>query len=140
MNLYLPNIRFGLVALFITGIAGGMVLGGTFNDMSVQNGNHLLGLARFYMREGHSHGNFMAFFNLFVGLMLPHLALSSTAKKVASWSAMAAIMLPVGLALKGFAGAPDDYPPIGIIGILGITVSMVILIIGAFKAKAAKQD
>ena len=137
MNLYLPNIRFGLVALFITGTVGGMMLGGTFNDMSVQNGNHLLGLARFYMREGHSHGNFMAFFNLFVGLILPYLALSEKAKKVASWSAMAAIMLPVGLALKGFAGAPDDYPPIGIIGILGITVCMFVMIVGAFRTKSA---
>jgi len=110
-------------------------LGSTFDDQSVQDGNHLLGLARFYMRDGHSHGNFMSFFNLFVGLILNQLTLSEKLKKVCSYSAMAAIFLPIGLAAKGFAGAPNDFPPIGIIGVLGFTVALIILIIGAYKTK-----
>ena len=114
---------------------GGLALGGTFNEQSVQNGNHLLSLARFYMREGHSHGNFMSFFNLFVGLILNQLSLSEKLKKVCSYAAMAAIFLPIGLAAQGFAGAPDDFPPIGVIGIIGIAVALIILIIGAFKTK-----
>ena len=76
MNLRIANIRFGLTTLFITACVGGMALGGTFNDYSVQEGNHVLGLAHFYLREGHSHGNFMSIFNLLVGLILNHLALS----------------------------------------------------------------
>lgn len=129
----MANIRFGFLSLFITAVVGGMALGGTFNEQSVQDGNHLLGLARFYMREGHSHGNFMGFFNLFVGLILGNLALSEGMKKVGSYGAMLSIFLPIGLAAKGFAGAPDDFPPIGLIGIIGIAVAMIILIIGSFK-------
>ena len=137
MNLRMANIRFGVTMLFISATVGGMALGGTFNDQSVQEGNHLLNLARFYMREGHSHGNFMCFFNLFVGLILNHLNLKENWKKICSYAAMASIFLPVGLLLKGLAGAPDDYPPIGMIGIVGIAVALIIMIIGSFKTKSA---
>lgn len=136
MKLRIANIQFGFVALFISAGVGGMALGGTFNAQSVQDGNHLLSLTRFYIREGHSHGNFMAFFNLFVGLILNNLNLSETLKKVASYAAMAAIFLPIGLFVTGMMGAPANPPPIGVIGILGIVVALVILIIGAFKTKS----
>jgi len=135
MKLRLANIRFGFTFLLFSAVIGGMMLGVTFNEQSIQDGNHLLSLARFYMREGHSHGNFMAFFNIFVGLTLNNLNLTEKAKKIASYSAMAAVMLPIGLALQGLAGAPADFPPIGMIGILGITMSLVILIMGSFKTK-----
>ncbi|MFN0062554.1 MAG: hypothetical protein ACKVPX_08545 [Myxococcaceae bacterium] len=92
-------------------------------------------MARFYLREGHSHGNFMCFFNLFVGLTLNHLNLAESWKKVCSYCAMGAIMLPVGLAFKGAMGASDNVPPIGLIGVLAITTSLIILIVGAFRTK-----
>lgn len=136
MNVHLPNIRFGLVALFITACIGGMTLGATFNEHAVTEGNHVLGMARFYLREGHSHGNFMAFFNIFVGLLLPHLALSAKMKKICSYSAMLAILLPAGLFIKGLMGGIEEPPPIGLIGVLGVAVALIILIIGAFKTKA----
>ena len=135
MNLRLANIRFGLSALFITACVGGMALGGTFNDQSVQDGNHLLVLSRFFLREGHSHGNFMAFYNLFVGLILNHLLLSERWKKICSYSAMASILLPVGLFVTGLMDASEDAPPIGFLGILGVVVSLVILIVGAFRTR-----
>lgn len=140
MNLRIANIRFGFTMLLITATLGGMALGGTFNDHSVQDGNHLLKLARFYLREGHSHGNFMCFFNLFVGLILNHLTLSERMKKICSYTAMGSIILPIGLAIKGATGASDDVPPIGLIGIICITIALVILIIGSFKTKLAKPE
>ena len=91
MKLRLANIRFGVTSLFLTAVIGGMALGGTFNEQSVQDGNHLLSLTRFFLREGHSHGNFMGFFNLFVGLILNNLNLSEGLKKTCSYAAMAAI-------------------------------------------------
>lgn len=133
MKLRMANIRFGFTALFITACVGGMALGGTFNDYSIQEGNHLLGLARFYLREGHSHGNFMAIFNILVGLVLNNLNLRERAKKWASYSAMAAILLPVGLFVKGAMGAADNAPPIGIVGIIGVSVALIIIIIGSFR-------
>jgi len=137
MKLRIANIRFGFTALFVTACIGGLALGGTFNEHSIQEGNHLLGLARFYLREGHSHGNFMSIFNILVGLTLENLVLSERLKKICSYSAMASIMLPIGLFVKGAMGASDDAPPIGMIGVLGITIALVILIMGAFKTKQA---
>ena len=135
MNLRIANIRFGFTFLFITACIGGMALGGTFNEQSVQDGNHLLNLTRFYLREGHSHGNFMAFFNIFVGLVLNNLTLSDKLKRICSYSAMAAIFLPLGLFIKGMMDASDDAPPVGLIGVLGIAIALIILIYGAFKTK-----
>ncbi|MEQ8323204.1 MAG: hypothetical protein RIC15_08340 [Vicingaceae bacterium] len=135
MNLRLANIRFGLTTLLITAGIGGMMLGGTFNEFSVQEGNHVLGLARFFLREGHSHGNFMAIFNILVGLLLNNLNLSERMKKICSYSAMASILLPLGLFVKGTMGASDDAPPFGLLGVVGVVLALVILIIGAFKTK-----
>jgi hypothetical protein len=135
MKLRMANIQFGLTTLFISACIGGLALGGTFNEQSVQDGNHLLDLARFYLREGHSHGNFISFFNIFVGLLLSNLNLSEKLKKIASYAAMLAIFLPLGLFIKGLMGASEDAPPLGIIGILGMVVALIILIYGAFRTK-----
>lgn len=136
MSLRMANIRFGFVFLFLTAVCGGMALGGTFDQYSVKDGYHMLELARFYLREGHSHGNFMALFNLFTGLIINNLSLSETLKKVGSYAAMAAVFLPIGLAVKGAAGAAE-VPPIGLIGILGIAVALIVMVFGAFKTKQA---
>jgi len=50
---------------------------------------------------------------------------------------MLAILLPLGLLVKGLMGASDDAPPFGIIGVVGVAVALIILIIGAFKTKEA---
>jgi hypothetical protein len=78
----------------------------------------------------------MSIFNLLVGLILNHLTLSEKLKTIVSYSAMAAIMLPVGLFVKGAMGG-GDVPPIGMIGVLGVSVALIIMIIGAFKTKQA---
>ena len=132
MTLRMTNIRFGFVVLFITAVAGGLALGGTFNQYSIKDGYHMLEMTRFWLREGHSHGNFMALFNLFVGIIINNLDLSDKLKKVGSYAAMTAIFLPMGLFLNGVFGA-DNVPPVGIIGILGVATALIILIIGSFK-------
>ena len=134
MTLRMTNIRFGFVVLFITAVAGGTALGGTFNQYSIKDGYHMLEITRFFLREGHSHGNFMALFNLFVGIIINNLNLSEKLKKVGSYAAMTAIFLPIGLFLNGVLGA-ENAPPIGIIGILGLATALIILIIGSFKTE-----
>ena len=134
MTLRMTNIKFGFVVLFITAVSGGMALGGTFNQYSIKDGYHMLEISRFFLREGHSHGNFMALFNLFVGIIINNLNLSEKLKKIGSYAAMTAIFLPIGLALNGIFGA-EQVPPIGVIGILGVATALVILIIGSFKTK-----
>jgi hypothetical protein len=121
------NLIVGAIGLAASGLAGA-ALGITFDAQSVQEGNHLLSLSRFYMREGHSHSMPMAMINLIVGLLIDRWLANDTAKKIASYSAMATFVLPIGLALKGFAGAPADYPPIGMVGVVGFLVMAFTLI------------
>ena len=135
MKLWMPNIIFGFTVLFFTSLIGGMFLGGTFNEQSVRDGDHLLSLGRFYLREGHSHGNFMSLYNVLVGVVLANLALSDQLKKISSYAAMAAILLPVGLAWKGVLGGMQDPPPVGLIGVLGFAISLFIIVYGAWKTK-----
>jgi len=135
MKLYLPNIIFGFSVLFLTAFIGGSILGGTFNTQSVHDGFHTLSLQRFFLREGHSHGNFMAIYNVLIGLVLGNIFLSERTKKIASWSAMAAIFLPVGLAWKGMLGGLTDPPPVAFIGILGMGISLALVVYGASRTK-----
>ena len=132
MKLWIPNIRFGLTSLFFTAVVGGMLLGGTFEENSVKDGYHMLEINRFFMREGHSHGNFMGFFNLFVGLILANLSLSAKQKKIASYAAMAAIFLPIGLFVHGVTG---QQTPIGMIGVLGAAIALGLMAYGAWITK-----
>lgn len=128
------NIIAGAAGLVICAL-GGMALGFTFDRFAVQDGNHLLTLTRFYLREGHSHGMPISMLNLVIGLLVDRLALSDRSKRACSWLAVAAFVLPLGLAAKGAAGAAADFPPFGLIGVVGLLGSAVLLIIGARRAE-----
>ena len=62
MNYGKMNIIAGFMGLLLAGF-GGMALGFTFDQFAVQDGNHVLSIVRFYLREGHSHGMPVSFFN-----------------------------------------------------------------------------
>lgn len=124
------NIMAGALGLVICAF-GGMALGFTFDRFAVQDGNHVLSLTRFYLREGHSHGMPISILNLVVGLLVDRLALSERLKHACSWLAVAAFVLPIGLAAKGASGAAADFPPIGLIGVLGFLGAAVLLMLGA---------
>jgi len=133
MKLHIPNILFGFSVLFLTAFAGGALLGGTFNAQSIQDGYHSLPLQRFFLREGHSHGNFMAIYNILVGIVLANIALTDRLRKITSWSAMAAVLLPIGLAWKGMLGGVDEPPPVALVGIIGIGISLALIIYGTLR-------
>jgi len=61
------------------------------------------------LREGHSHGMTIAFYNLFIGLSLGAVSLSNGLKKTAAIAGLLSFFLPIGLALKGAAGTPMDF-------------------------------
>ena len=126
------NIVAGFTGLLLAA-CGGLALGFTFDQFAVRDGDHVLSVVRFYLREGHSHGMPIAFFNLFIGLLLVRVHLSDRLKKTVSILALIAFFLPIGLAVKGAAGAPTDFPPIGMIGVLGIMGSSIIMLIGALR-------
>jgi hypothetical protein len=114
-----------------------MALGLTFDQFSVRNGDHIMSVARFYLREGHSHGMPVSFFNLFIGLLLDRVHLSNRLKTTCMVLALLAFFLPIGLVAKGAAGAPTDFPPIGMIGVVGLFGAAFIMLIGALRIPRA---
>jgi len=121
------NIIVGLAGLLLAS-SGGMALGATFDQHSVRDGFHLLTLVRFYLREGHSHGMPLSLYNLIVGLLLDQWIANPRWRRVASWATALSLVLPIGLAAKGAAGASATFPPIGLIGVAGMFVSLVLLL------------
>jgi hypothetical protein len=126
------NIIAGLIGLLLAA-CGGIVLGLTFDKFAVQDGNHVLSVVRFYLREGHSHGMPISFFNLFIGLLMDRVQLSDRMKNACTVFALLAFFLPIGLIAKGVAGAPTDFPPIGMIGVLGVFGATFIMLVGAIQ-------
>ena len=124
------NILVGTIGLLV-GIFGGMALGLTFDRFAVRDGHHVLSLTRFYLREGHSHGMPISLFNLILGTFLDRWFVSPRLKRACSWGAVVAMVLPLGLAAKGAAGAPAEFPPIGIVGAFGMITCLVALLLGA---------
>ncbi|AXR59751.1 hypothetical protein [Leptospira mayottensis] len=126
------NVIAGFTAMLLAAM-GGFALGATFDTNVVKDGQYILSIVRFYLREGHSHGMPIAMYNMIVGLWIDKVALSNRSKLIASWAAVCGLLLPIGLALKGAAGAPANFPPVGLPGILGMFTSIILLLIGAIR-------
>ncbi|ABJ80148.1 hypothetical protein IQB76_01415 [Leptospira borgpetersenii serovar Hardjo-bovis] len=126
------NVIAGFTAMLLAAM-GGFALGATFDTNVVKDEQYILSIVRFYLREGHSHGMPIAMYNMIVGLWIDKVALSNRSKLIASWAAVCGLLLPVGLALKGAAGAPANFPPVGLPGILGMFTSIILLLIGAIR-------
>jgi len=124
------NLIVGAVGLLVGGL-GGLMLGATFDAQSTKDGYHLLELARFYIREGHSHSMPFALYNLIYSQIIDKLALSNRSKMIGSLTAMTAFFLPLGLLGKGLAGADPNFPPIGMLGILGFIASVIFILVGS---------
>lgn len=73
----------------------------------------------------------ISLFNLMLGAFVDRWFVSPRLKRVCSWAAVVAMVLPVGLAAKGPVGAPAEFPPIGIIGALGLLTCLVALLLGS---------
>lgn len=133
MNQGKTNIVAGFLFMFAAA-CGGMLLGGTFDAAyAARGGDHVMTMARFFLREGHSHGMPIGMFNIIVGLVIDKLALTTGVKRIASWAAICGILLPIGLAAKGAAGAPASFPPVGLPGVFGMFIAIVVCLIGAVR-------
>lgn len=128
------NLIAGSFGLILAAL-GGVALGATFDQNSIQEGNHLLSEVRFYLREGHSHGMPMALLNLIYALWIDKLNIGEKLKRTGSIAITLTYLLPIGLFAKGVAGAPANFPPIGLIGILGFLIGAGILALGSLKTK-----
>lgn len=127
------NIVTGGVVILIGGL-GGFALGFTMESHFSQ-GFYALPFARALIKAGHSHGMPFAFYNLIVGLMVDGLALDDKHKRWLSRLAVGALIMPVGLFLRGLAGGSEAFAPVVLIGALCLLSSVGIMIKGAMAAK-----
>ncbi|MBI4912020.1 MAG: hypothetical protein HY823_04725 [Acidobacteria bacterium] len=128
------NLLAGILGMLAAAL-GGMALGMTFDQYAVRGGDHVLSLARFYLREGHSHGMPIALFNLLLASLVDRMAASDRVKRVCAWSGVAAFLLPLGLAAKGAAGAPAQFPPLGLLGVIGLLICLGSLLGGFLRGR-----
>lgn len=75
----------------------------------------------FEARLAHVHGALFAFLNVVVGYLLIRLKISDSAKKWVSWTAMAGLLMPVGILLELVLGASPIFV---LLGALSMTASM----------------
>jgi hypothetical protein len=127
------NIVVGAIGLILAAI-GGMALGLTFDKQAIKDGYHSLSTVRFYFRDAHSHGMLLCLYNLFFGLIIDRISFPNKIKKFGSYMAACSLILPISLLAKAFAGAPADFPPIGILGAIAFVVSICLLLSGIKKA------
>ena len=127
------NIVVGAIGLLLAA-SGGMVLGMTFDKNAIKDGYHMLDMVRFYFRDAHSHGMAFCLYNLIFGLIVDKLSVSDKVKKFGSYMAACSLILPISLLARAFAGAPADFPPIGILGAVTFVISIVIILFGFKKA------
>jgi hypothetical protein len=127
------NIVVGAIGLLLAAI-GGMALGLTFDKQAIKDGYHVLSIVRVYFRDAHSHGMAFCVYNLFFGLIIDRMSFSDKIKKFGSYMAACSLILPISLLARAFAGAPADFPPIGILGAIAFVVSICILLSGIKKA------
>lgn len=127
------NIILGSVTIIVAGI-GGFALGFTVEHHFVL-GHYSPGLPRFLTKAGHSHGMPMAFYNLIVGGLLDRLELGENGKTWCSRLAAGALLMPLGLLLRGLDGGALTFAPLALAGGLSFMASAALILKGALAAR-----
>ncbi|MGH1342959.1 MAG: hypothetical protein ACRBN8_15460 [Nannocystales bacterium] len=117
----------------IAAVVAALALGITFETYGQHDGNYVFSVVRFFLRFAHTHGMPLSLYNLIVGLALLQLTLSKREARAASWGAALTWTVPLVMTAKGAAGAPEGFPHVEIIGIVGLVVSAVVLLRGAAR-------
>lgn len=127
------NIILGSVTIIVVGI-GGFALGYTVEHHFVL-GHYSPDLPRFLRKAGHSHGMPMAFYNLIVGGLIDRLELSESGKTWCSRLAVGALLMPLGLLLRGLDGGALTFAPLALVGGLSFMASAALILKGALAAR-----
>lgn len=127
------NIILGSVTIIVAGI-GGLALGFTVEHHFIL-GHYSPNLPRFLIKAGHSHGMPMAFYNLIVGLLLDRLELGESGKTWCSRLAAGALLMPLGLLLRGLDGGAYTFAPLALAGGISLMASAALILKGALAAR-----
>lgn len=125
------NLIAGACALVLASV-GGFVLGITY-DPYFADGFYKATMERALVKAAHTHGQPFGLMNLILGLLIPHLALSDRQKDVLSWSGVVALLMPVGLLLRGLDGASMRAAPFSFVGGTAFLVAAALVLRGAWR-------
>lgn len=78
----------------------------------------------FESRLAHVHGNLFAELNVLIGLVLPRLDVPGKVRRVVAWLGLAGMLMPLGIFLEVYFGAP---PLLVLLGGVSMLAAMVVL-------------
>lgn len=90
----------------------------------------------FETRLAHVHGNLFAFLNILIGYLLLHFKNQLKNTEVISWLGLIGLLMPIGILLEVYLGAP---PVFVLIGAISMTVSVIWLGISFYKMKLENE-
>ena len=129
MNLYLG------VVVMMAAAFGGFVLGKTL-DPYFANGYAQIPLWRYLVKAGHTHGMPFGLINIAFGLVIARLACSDRIKTFASALTAVAILLPLGVCLRGLTEGAKFAEVLAGLGGFSLVAACLLLVIGLAKSKA----
>ena len=121
------NIRLGIVVM-ITATFGGFALGNSL-DPYFEHGYAQIPFWRYLMKAGHTHGMPFGLINIVFGMLISRLTCSDRVKTIASILTATAILLPLGVFLRGVSEGAKWAEAIAVIGgfsLLGACVSLLV--------------
>jgi len=125
------NIVAGGFALVLASI-GGLCLGFSL-DPYFEKGFLAVPLARYLLKAGHTHGMPLGLYNLIVGMLIGRLNLGDSGKKWCSHLSIAALIMPIGLILRGATEGAMTFAPVVLFGAVCFFVSVLLLIKGGLN-------
>ena len=90
----------------------------------------------FETRLAHVHGNLFAFLNILIGYLLLHFKNRLKNTTAISWLGLIGLLMPIGILLEVYLGAP---PVFVLIGAICMTVSVIWLGISFYKMKLENE-
>lgn len=90
----------------------------------------------FETRLAHVHGNLFAFLNILIGFLLLHFKDKLKNTNAISWLGLIGLLMPIGILLEVYLGAP---PVFVLIGAISMTVSVIWLGISFYKMKLKNE-
>jgi hypothetical protein len=127
------NVYIGLVAMIVAAVIG-FALGKSLEPYFA-NGYAQIPFWRFLTRVGHTHGMLMGLVNVVTGLLLGRLDCSPGIRRAASILSALAILLPVGVCLRGITEGAMIGEVLAMLGGFSLVGACALLLVGLAGSK-----
>jgi hypothetical protein len=132
------NIYLGLMTLIAASI-GGFALGKSL-DPYYAHGYGQIPLWRYLIKAGHTHGMPFGLINIIFGMLISSLNCSSGIRRAASILTATALLLPVGVCLRGFTEGAKFCEILAMLGGFSLIVACILLIVGVSSSNRKESD